>query len=341
MVRALLRGVSILSLLFLVLSVGGMRAEAADKVNFTQDWVLGGFHAGWFVSLDKGIFKRAGIEAEIYRGFGGADTVRRVGTDAATFGWADMGGLVIARSRGTKVKAVAAIFEQTQYVHFTFKDKNIRTPKDMEGKKLACPAGSVVRATTPALMRAGNADPAKIVWETMDAPLLFPSLLAGRVDMACAFWVNLPGIEGEARKIGKEVTGVYYKDYGIHVYSNSILTQDHRIQNQADLVRRFVKAALEGYASSIDNPEEAVDIFVKYQPALDRKIALAQQEIAIQSALTPTAKEKGLGYIRKEKVESTRDIITEYMKLEVKVPVEDLFTIDFLPVPGVPVKGKM
>lgn len=331
---------AVVAVLFLVLSAGGSKSWAAEKVNFTMDWVLGGFHSGFFVALSRGDFTRAGFEVEILRGFGGADTVKRVGSAAASFGFADMGGLVIGRSRGTKAKAVAAIFEQTQYVYYGLKDSGIRKAKDMEGKTLGCPAGSVVRATTPALFRSAKVDASKVKFQAMDAPLLTPSLLAGRVDLVCAFWVNLPILENEARKIGKSVVGVYYKDYGIQVYSNSILTQDERIQKQPKQVRRFLKPALEGYAFSMDNPEKAIDIFLKYQPAMDRKIALAQLDIAVKSALTPTAREKGLGYIREEKVTSTRDIMTEYMKLPVKVPVKDIYTNAFLPAPGVRVKGK-
>jgi hypothetical protein len=33
----------------------------------------------------------------------------------------------------------------------------------------------------------------------------------------------------------------------------------------------------------------------------------------------------------REKMEATRDLITTYEKLPVKVPVEDLYTNDFLP----------
>jgi hypothetical protein len=47
--------------------------------------------------------------------------------------------------------------------------------------------------------------------------------------------------------------------------------------------------------------------------------------------LTPTAYEKGLGYIRHDKMTLTRDLLTKYMNLKTVVPVEDLYTNDFLP----------
>ncbi|MBI2881142.1 MAG: ABC transporter substrate-binding protein [Candidatus Tectomicrobia bacterium] len=330
---------TVIALLFLVFSAEGIKAEAADKVSITVDWILGGYHSGLFAAQDRGNFARAGLEVAINRGFGSLTTVKQLGAGTVTFGFADMGALVIGRSRGTNAKALAVILARTQYAFFTLKDTGVRRAKDMEGKTWACPAGSVVRAVTPALFLSAQVDANKVKTQVMDAPMMYPSLLAGKVDLVCAFWVDRPALEKEAKRQGKEVVDIAFADYGIDAYSNSLMTSDARIEKQPDLVRRFVKAALEGLAFAIENPERAVDLFLKHQPSVDRNVALGQQRIANQSALTPTAKEKGLGYILEEKVTSTRDILTKYMKLEVKVPVKDLYTNAFLPSPGIMVKG--
>ncbi len=47
--------------------------------------------------------------------------------------------------------------------------------------------------------------------------------------------------------------------------------------------------------------------------------------------LTPTAQKLGIGHMTREKMETTRDLITPYEKLPVRVPVEDLYTNEFLP----------
>ena len=60
-------------------------ARAADQVNLALDWVVDGVHANYFVALDKGFYKDAGLDVTVSRGFGSGDTVKRVASGGATW----------------------------------------------------------------------------------------------------------------------------------------------------------------------------------------------------------------------------------------------------------------
>ncbi len=51
-------------------------AVAAETVTLALDWSISGVHAGYFVALEKGYYRDAGLDVTISRGFGSGDTIR-------------------------------------------------------------------------------------------------------------------------------------------------------------------------------------------------------------------------------------------------------------------------
>lgn len=332
-------GVRCVAVLFLCFAVPGLPgAEAADKVQFTMDWIIGGQHALFISGLGQGFYQRAGIEPTIDRGFGGADTLKKIGGGAADFGFADLGAAVVARSQGAPTKAFAVIFDKGQYVFLVDKASGIRTPKDLEGRTIANSPGSPTHVLFPALAAANQIDESKVNWLIVQPPMIFQSFLAGKADVAASFLVTVPPLQASARAQGKELVSIVWSDWGVDVYSNGILTTDAKIAQKPDLVRRFARAAIESTAWTMENPDAAISTLIKHHPTVNAQIGREALKIAIESALTPIAREKGLGYMSEEKMTRTRDLLTKYMKLPVTVPVKDLYTLEFLP--GIKVSGK-
>src|ERR1041384_6842541 len=83
---------------------------ALDKVVLGLDWTPLGRHAGFFVAKAKGFYEREGLDVEIQRGYGAADSVKKLGAGETTFAFGDYGSLILARSEGIKAKAIAMIY---------------------------------------------------------------------------------------------------------------------------------------------------------------------------------------------------------------------------------------
>ena len=47
--------------------------------------------------------------------------------------------------------------------------------------------------------------------------------------------------------------------------------------------------------------------------------------------LTDETEKYGIGWMSREKVKRTRDLTTKYMKLKTVVPIDDIYTMKFLP----------
>ena len=72
-------------------------AKALDNVTLITDFGYNGRHAYFFVAIEKGYYKDAGLDVKVVRGQGSVDAIRQVGANNAIVGFADTGSLVLAR----------------------------------------------------------------------------------------------------------------------------------------------------------------------------------------------------------------------------------------------------
>ncbi len=307
-------------------------ASAADKLNFTLDWVINAPHA-YFVSGEKlGIYKKHGIDVDIRRGFGSSDTIKKVGAGQADFGMADTGSLIVAREKEVKAKELGVFYARAPYELHCLKSSGIRTPKDLEGKTMGTNKGTSVYTLFPAFAAASGVNLSKVKWTFMQPSAIVPSMVAGKVD--CAFdYANIyPIAANAAEKAGKgEVTILAYADHGVDIYSNGLITQDERIAKNSDQVRRFTQATFESVAWVLKNPEKGQKFLLEHSPSMNPKNVKEGLEISFKLLLTDEAKKHGIGYMSKEKITLTRDVITKYMGLKKVIPIEDIYTMKFLP----------
>lgn len=307
------------------------QAEAADKVKFAIDWIFYGKHAGFYPAIEKGFYKDANLEVTMFRGYGSGDTVKRVAAGTEEFGFADIGSMIVARGKGANVKMLGIIHDKNMAAVYTLKDSGIKTAKDFAGKTGGASVGNAVRVVFPAFARANGFDPASIKWIDMAPEAQLPSLLAKRIDFSPDFITIGPNYFAAAAKEGKEVVEIRFSDFGLDIYSNGILTTDKLIKENPDLVKRFVQATMKGWEWALDNREEALKMFSKVNPEVDPKLAKQHWAIAIDHLLTPTAYEKGIGYMDQKKTKLTLDTISEFYQLPKALTLEEIYTNEFLP----------
>ena len=118
------------ALLTLALVCAGHAADALDNVTLITDFGYNGRHAYFFVALDKGYYKDAGLDVKIVRGQGSVDAIRQVGAGNAIFGFADAGSLVLARANDQiPVKLVAIVYGKPPQAIFCREDAGLSGPR--------------------------------------------------------------------------------------------------------------------------------------------------------------------------------------------------------------------
>ena len=314
-------------LAFAALLAGTTAAAALDKITFVTDYGLYGRHAYYFVAIEKGYYARENLEIEIVRSPGSANTIKQVANGTAQIGFADAFAVVLGRANDeVPVKLVAMIYPRPPHAVYVLKESGIAKPKDLEGKTLADTAFSSVPKLFATYAKAAGFDASKTKWITANNDALPGMLTAGRVDGIGQFTVGEPLLTVAATP--KEVLGLPYADAGLDYYSNGIVAADATLQSNPELVRRFVRATLEGLKTAMANPNEAGEILHRRHPEIDLKIAVEETEKVRQLALQPNAP---LGSIDPKRVEKTIEIVGSAFELKRKVAPSDVYAPGFLP----------
>jgi len=138
-----------------LLALSTQNAGAADAVTLITDFGYNGRHAYFFVAQDKGYYKDAGIDVKIVGGKGSVDAIRQVAAGNANFGFADAGSLILSRANDNiPVKLVAVVYARPPQAIFCTAESGLKTPKDLEGKSIANPAGGSIPDMFPEIGRA-------------------------------------------------------------------------------------------------------------------------------------------------------------------------------------------
>jgi len=307
------------------------RAWAADeKIVFRLDWIPFGRHAPYYAAVAKGYYSAAGLDVTVEQGTGTLQGFRAVAAGQAEFNFGDIGSMIVVRGKDNlPLKAVACIYQKPPHTIFFIKGKGIAKPKDLEGKKIAYSPGDAVKAVFPAFVKANGIDESKVGWLSVDPNSKNSVLLNYTADAMMTFNLTLPVLQKAARP-GDEIGTFVYGDWGVDFYANGILALDDYIAKKPDVVRRFVQATLKGVDYTLGNPVDAVAIMKKSQPQLNEELALKEIPILKDLIITGFTREKGLGRMTREKMQQTRDLVMQYMDVKTAVPVESLFTNEFL-----------
>jgi len=311
----------------------GFQAQAAEltPANIRMDFIIGGKHAPWFVALEKGFYAKRGMAATIQASTGSADTVRMIGSGGADFGFADMGTMIVAKSRGTPVQAVA----QFGYVGATilWRDEGvIKKIKDLEGKSWAISPGQAQWYLMPAYCRINKIDFKAIKIQETAAPIQPAALATKKADFIIMFRASNDEVaELAASKVGVKLSRVFMKDTGLDIYGTSLIVKDDDVKKRPEFVRAYVEGTLEGLRYARDHQEEALKILLKYKPELDPALTTLQLKNALTEVFLPLESVKiGLGYMKPEIMDKTVRITNEYFDVGRKVSAKEVYTNQFV-----------
>src|SRR5262245_58510250 len=129
----------------LLLAVGASaQTKPLRPWTLVLDFVPTGEYVPHYTALEQGWYRDEGLGVKIVRGQGSADTVKRIAAGQGEVGIADISTVIAARANtDVKVKAIALWYRRPPHGIFVRSDSPIKTPKELEGKKLAIsPANS-------------------------------------------------------------------------------------------------------------------------------------------------------------------------------------------------------
>jgi NitT/TauT family transport system substrate-binding protein len=302
-------------------------APAAEDAILKFDWVPYGKYVGYYAAREKGMYKNAGINMSFQRGYGGPSS--SVAAGKQDYGLDAVGSVVVARSKGMKVKMISMWHERLMYNVLALKSSGIRTLKDLEGKNIATTFGDALHRNWPLLQKAVGLKNLK--WTYIRPAAKNPSLIAKKVDAIITYTTVAIPVRLQAKKINEEVVEFLWSDYGVKLPTDGLMTTDAKIRENPNQVRGFVKASLEGNAWAIENPEEAVKIFLKFHPDQNPKLTKLWWNLSSRFQVWGNLKTKGLGYMDPGIMQYTRDAIAKAYEMKNPPAMNEWYTTKFLP----------
>ncbi|OIK09724.1 ABC transporter substrate-binding protein [Bacillus sp. MUM 116] len=295
------------------------------KITVVLDWTPNTNHTGLYVAKAKGYFKEQGLDVDIIQpGETGADQL--VASGKADFGVGYQEGITQARVQGVPLVSIAAVIQHNTSGFASPAAKNIKSPKDFEGKTYGGWGSPVEKSVISSLMDKEHSDANKVKIINMGDTDFFTAVKRD-IDFAWIYY-GWTGVEAELRN--QKINMIYLTDYSkkLDYYTPVLETNEKMIANNPDTVKAFLKAASQGYEFAIKNPDQAADILIKAAPDLDPKLVKASQKW-LSPKYQDDASQWGLQ--KKTVWENYASWMYDHKLLDKKLDAEKAFTNEFLP----------
>jgi NitT/TauT family transport system substrate-binding protein len=270
------RGVATLVLLALAWLCADARADEA--VTLRLKWLNQAQFAGFYLAREKGFYKSEGLNVNVQPGGPDFPAVQMVTGGNEQFGVTGADQILIARSKGVPVVALAVIYRRNPFVLFSLAKSGIKSPADYAGKKIGVKIGGNEELIYRAVLAKANVD--KSTLTEMPVKFDMTPLLSGTVDVWPGYLINEVLA---AKEKGFDVNVVYPSDYGIDLYADTLFTTETMLRDKPELVKKFVAATLKGWNEAIAAPEEGAKATLKYGDKLtyDHELAMMKASLAL------------------------------------------------------------
>ena len=329
--------VIILTVAVITLNIAGCKITAVEKqitqpkemqkVTVVLDWVPNTNHTGIYVARENKYYEDEGLEVEIIQPSEGG-SADLIAAQKGEFGISYQEQVNYARTADNPlpVVAVAAIIQHNTSGFASPVEKNIKTPKDFEGKKYGSWGSPMEEAMLKGLMEKFGADFEKLEILNIGAADFFTSVTKD-VDFIWIYY-GWDGVASEIKNFPINFMLLQDLDSQLDFYTPVIIASEQTISKNPDLVRRFLRATEKGYRFAIENPEKAAEILLEDVVELDREIVTASQKYLAEQYIADASR---WGEMKIEIWQTFSNWMFENNLLARKLDADKAFTNEFLP----------
>ncbi len=227
----------------------------AKRVVLKLKWKHQFQFAGYYAAIEKGLYKKAGLDVILVEPGENDDPVNDVIESKAHFG-IGTSTLMLDHASGKPIVAIAPIFQHSATVLIALK-KSAAVPAELSGKKLMIEPQSADIITY--LQSFGVSMSKCILYPHAYSP---EPLIKGDIDAITAYLTDEPFLLQNA--------GVEYRIFspveaGIDFYGDTLFTGRDFAKKEPDTVEKFKRASIEGWIYAFNNADEIIQlIFSKY-----------------------------------------------------------------------------
>ena len=296
--------------------------QPPDQVTVQFKWVHQAQFAGFYLAQERGHYAQENIAVTFVEGGPGIDAFEQVLSGGADFGVGAPEEILVQRSQGEPVVAIATIYRRNPTVFVALTDSGIERPADFMGRTVAVAGVIEFELQLEAMLKKLGLDIQQV--EVVPYSYDLTRLYEGEVDSTAIY---LTGGLIRLRQEGYQVNLIWPGDYGVHMYSDTLITTDQLIAENPDLVTRFLRATLRGWREAIEEPEAAVASTLQY--ALEADAELQTQMMEASLPLVHTGEDQ-IGWMRAEVWGGMHDLLLEQGVLAGPLDLDQVYTMEFL-----------
>ena len=282
--------------------------------------------AAYYVAESKGYYKDEGLDVEFqYSTQGSAGPIEQLIGGKVDFILTDEESAIMARSKDLDIVAIYPIEPTNVFFVVSEKNKNITKPADLIGKKVGLiSSASGAYANLLAILHLSNIDKNDV--EIIQAgTAVVPSFLEKKFDAAAIHLSQKLLIE---EKI-PDLNVINASDYTDMSSGHIVVTRD-LIKSGPELIKKFLRATKKGLEYAVSNPEEAVEMYISFNPdaAPQRKVSQDLWNAFIDKFHYKT----GLpGFESQQDWQKSQDLLYEVGIIAKKTDVSEMYTNEFIP----------
>ena len=247
--------------------------QAADTVRLQLRWHHQFQFAGYYMALEQGYYRDAGLDVQIMPGAPGIAALDQVLKREAEFAVSASGAL-LTYLQGQPVVALAAIMQKSPSVWLVRGDSDIYTLQDLASRRLELTL-SQENTELLAVFAKEGIDISKL--QLSSSSMKLDNLLSGQSDAFNAYLSNEPYLFEQMDVPYRVIQPI---EYGVNFYQDILVSHADWLAQHPTKAEAFLQASLRGWRFALDNIDYTIaHIHQHYAP--DKSLAHLQYEAKV------------------------------------------------------------
>jgi putative hydroxymethylpyrimidine transport system substrate-binding protein len=232
---------------------GGSGSGKPRQVRLALDFTPNAVHAAVYATVADGLDRKHGVRLVVRAPSASTDSLTLLATGRADLSIVDIHDLGLARQRGEDLVGVGELV--TAPLASVIARANVQRPRDLEGRRVGVTGLPSDTAVLRAVVQGDGGDYSRVKTVTIGFSAV-PSLVAGKVDAATAFW-NAEGVTLRRRGVRTNVFRV--ERFGAPAYPELVfVTKRSTLAKERPLIRKTMEALAAGAQAALANPGKVV-----------------------------------------------------------------------------------
>jgi len=234
-------------------------ATALEKVTLQLKWKHQFQFAGYYAAKAQGYYQDEGLEVTIQEADSNTHPVQGLLNGDYHYAISDIG-ILVDYFNGKKIRALAAIFQNSPLIFISKQSSSITSPQHMASKRIMTETkeGSS-DATLVTLLAQAGINPKQFT--AIPPSFSTAQLINGEVDIMTGYLTSEP-FEFKNKNIPINI--IKPLNYGINFYGDILFTSDTEIREHPLRATRFRRASLKGWHYALEHPKELIQLIYKH-----------------------------------------------------------------------------